>query len=75
MQCVLFAESAILVHLESVGIVFLVLHSVVISLLALCACHCDLYAHSSAPPVLPPCLNYREFFAQKNKPYDRYLEL
>ncbi len=45
MNCVLLAKSAVLVHLESVGIVFLVLHSVVISLLALCACHCDLYAH------------------------------
>lgn len=41
----LFAESAILVHFQSVRIVFLVFNRVVISLLAFRAGKCDLYAH------------------------------
>ena len=45
MQSRLAAESAILVHLETIGVVLLVLHSVVVSLLALRACHSDLHAH------------------------------
>ena len=47
---VLLAESAILLHLETVGIVLLVFHGVVVSLLAFVASECDLYAHFSAPP-------------------------
>ena len=41
----LTAEAAILIHLESVGIVFLVLLCVVVSLLALAARQSDLYSH------------------------------
>jgi hypothetical protein len=33
----LFAEPAVFVHLKPVGIVFLVLHGVVVALFALCA--------------------------------------
>ena len=50
MQCVLAAEAAILVHLESVGIVFLVLLCVIVALLALAARESDLNSHCSAPP-------------------------
>ena len=46
----LTAEAAILIHLESVGIVFLVLLGLVVSLLALAARQGDLYSHVSAPP-------------------------
>ena len=46
----LLAESAILLHLETVGVVLLVFHGVVVSLLAFVASECDLYAHFSAPP-------------------------
>ena len=41
----LLAESAILLHLKSVGVILLVLDSVVISLLAFCTCQCDLNSH------------------------------
>jgi len=51
MQCVLAAEAAILVHLESVGIVFLVLLCVIVALLTLSASESDLNSHFSAPPV------------------------
>ena len=46
----LTAEAAILIHLESVGIVFLVLLRIVVTLLALAAGESDLYSHVSAPP-------------------------
>ena len=42
---VLLAESAILLHLETVRVILLVLHGVVVSLLALRASHSDFYAH------------------------------
>ena len=45
MQGMLLAELAVLVHLKTVGIVLLVLHRVVVSLLALCACERYLNAH------------------------------
>ena len=41
----LLAETAILAHFQSVGIVFLVLHRVVVSLLALVASQSNLHAH------------------------------
>ena len=41
----LFAESAILVHFKSVGVVFLVFHCVVIALLALCAGEGNFHSH------------------------------
>ena len=50
MQSVFSAETAILIHFKSVGIVFLVFLSIVISLFALTANHCDFYSHFSAPP-------------------------
>ena len=42
----LLAESAILLHLETVRVILLVLHSVVISLLALRTSHGDFHAHN-----------------------------
>jgi hypothetical protein len=44
-QGVLTAETAILVELETIGIVLLVLESVVVPLLTFGASKCDLYAH------------------------------
>ncbi len=41
----LFAESAILVHFQSVRIVFLIFNRVIISLLAFRAGKCDFYTH------------------------------
>ena len=41
----LLAESAILLHLKSVRVILLVLDSVVVSLLAFCACQCDFNSH------------------------------
>ncbi len=51
MQSVLLAESAVLVHFKSVGIVLLVLHGVVVALFALSAGHCDLHSHCSGTSV------------------------
>ena len=45
MKCVLLAESAVLVHFKSVGIILLVFHCVVVALLTLCAGKCDFYSH------------------------------
>lgn len=45
MQGMLFAEPAILVHFKSVGIIFLVLHGVIISLLTLRTSKRDLHSH------------------------------
>ena len=42
----LLAESAILLHFETVGVILLVLHGVVVSLLALRASQSDFYAHN-----------------------------
>ena len=42
---VLLAESAILLHFETVRVVLLVFHAVVVSLLALGASQCDFHAH------------------------------
>ena len=44
MQSVLSAEAAILIHFESVRVILLVLHSIVVSLLAFTAYHCDFYS-------------------------------
>src|SRR5699024_5994175 len=46
MQSMLFAEAAVLVHLKTVGIVLLVLHGIVVSLLALSAGQRYLNAHN-----------------------------
>lgn len=45
MKGVLTAETAILVELETIGIVLLVLEGIVVPLLAFGAGKCDLYAH------------------------------
>ena len=42
---VLSAESAVLLHLETIGVILLVLHGVVVSLLALGASQSDIHAH------------------------------
>ena len=46
----LAAEAAVLVELETIGIVLLVLEGVVVPLLALGAGQCDLDAHCRYPP-------------------------
>ena len=46
MQCVLAAEPAILVHFQSVRVVFLVLHGVIVALLALGAGQGDFDSHN-----------------------------
>ena len=55
MAGVLLAEAAILVHFETIGIVLLILHGVVVALLALRACKAHLNAlircHGLTPPV------------------------
>lgn len=70
----LTAEAAILIHLESVGIVFLVLLRIVITLLALRAGESDLYSHvrhllrNSGFPVdygIKPCLPQAGIYALK----------
>ena len=53
---VLSAESAVLLHLETVGVVLLVLHGVVVSLLALRASQSDFHAHNGTSLNLPPCI-------------------
>ena len=46
MNSVLSAESAVLLHFETVGVILLVLHGVVVSLLALGASQSDFHAHN-----------------------------
>lgn len=46
MQSVLAAETAILIHFESVGIVLFVFLRIVVTLLAFAASESDLYSHS-----------------------------
>ena len=53
---VLPAESAVLLHFETVRIVLLVLHGVVVSLLALRASQSDFNAHNGTSLKLPPCI-------------------
>ena len=53
---VLLAESAILLHLKTVGVVLLVFHGVVVSLLALGASQSDFNAHNGTSLNLPPCI-------------------
>ena len=50
MDRVLSAEFAVLSHLETIGVVLLVLHGVVVSLLALRTPKGHFYTHFSAPP-------------------------
>ena len=46
MAGVLLAEAAILVHLETIGVVLLILLRIVVSLLTFAACQCDLNSHA-----------------------------
>ena len=62
MKCVLLAESAVLVHLQSVGTVFLVLHCVVVSLLAFCARQSDFNSHFFHPFRIIPSGKAARFF-------------
>ena len=64
----LFAELAVLVHFQSVGIVLLVLHRVVISLFALRASQRNLDSHLCGTSCLMASLHYigEQIFAQKN---------
>ena len=81
---VLSAESAVLLHFETVRVILLVLHGVVVSLLALRASQSDFNAHNGTSLKLPPCitpsrvnlasgqLHFRfgaEKWAQKNNPF------
>ena len=52
MEGMLAAEAAVLVELETIGIVLLVLEGVVVPLLALGAGQCDLDAHVSNSPLI-----------------------
>jgi hypothetical protein len=52
MQRMLLAETAILIHLKTVGIVLLVFHRVVISLLAFCAGERYSNAHNSGTSLI-----------------------
>lgn len=67
----LTAETAELFHFKSVGVIFLILDRVVISLLAFAASECDLYSHIGTSVIfceksrLP--LDKSEKFAQRGK--------
>ncbi len=74
MKSVLPAESAELIHLKSVRVVFLVFHCVVIALFALCACQCHFNSHdgTSRFTVIRCTLRYilplaEHIFAHKEK--------
>ena len=60
---VLSAESAVLLHLETIGVILLVLHGVVVSPLALRASHSDFNAHigTSLKNCLPVSLRPESF--------------
>ena len=53
---VLSAESAVLLHFETIGVILLVFHGVVVSLLALRASQSDFNAHNGTSLILPPCI-------------------
>ena len=53
---VLSAESAVLLHFETVRVVLLVFHGIVVSLLALGASQSDFNAHNGTSLKLPPCI-------------------
>ena len=50
MNSVLLAESAVLAGFHSVGMSLLILGQIVIALLALCTCQCNLCSHDLFPP-------------------------
>ena len=62
-SCVLLAESAVLLHFNTIRIVFLILHCVVVSLLAFSTCQCNFNSHpivlrltQNSEPVSQLCL-------------------
>jgi hypothetical protein len=67
----LTAETAELFHFKSVGVIFLILDRVVVSLLAFAASECDLYSHIGTSVIfceksrLP--LDKSEKFAQRGR--------
>lgn len=69
MERVLTAELAELFELESIGVIFLVLDRVVVSLFALGTNQCDLCSHFSAPPICYLPLPDKE--GTKTKPSQR----
>ena len=44
-NCVFFAEPAVLIHFKSVRVILLVFHCVVVALFALCASECNFNSH------------------------------
>ena len=58
MKCVLVAERAVFLEFQTLGIVLLVLHSVVVSLLAFCAGHGYLYSHVHTSSAVSRHLHY-----------------
>ena len=62
MRSVLSAESAVLPHGETVGIILLVFHGVVVPLLALVASQCNLNAHFGTSLNCLPVSPYSEKF-------------
>ena len=56
----LLAESAVLLCFHTIGMCLLILSCIVITLLALCACQCDLGTHIYSPP-------YASVFATQKK--------
>jgi hypothetical protein len=64
-QGVLTAETAVLVELQTIGIVLLVLEGIVISLLAFGAGQGDFHAH---------CMLLLKVFHQKRAPFGGHLE-
>ncbi len=50
MKSVLLAESAVLSHLNTLGMCLLILGCVIVAALALCACQCNSCTHSFVPP-------------------------
>jgi hypothetical protein len=68
---VLSAESAVLLHFETVGVILLVLHGVVVSLLALRASQSDFNAHNGTSLKIASLYHpgYEKF--RKRKLHDR----
>ena len=66
---VLSAESAVLAHFETVRVVLLVFHGIVVSLLALGTSQSDFYAHYGTSLILPPCITP----ASKDLEADNYI--
>ena len=73
MQGVLFAETAVLVHLEPVRTILLILGCIIISLLALGACQCDFCLHLNSPQY--PQFQKQGFCQHKENPFSEVLNM